>query len=110
MRNILNRSNNASKAICDFSIPYSTDLEVLEAKLPAILTDIYERNRHILLSVPVYMGVQALADSAVVLRFAVDVPEADIYSGARVLNRELFLNMRKLGVESPFPQMDIHKV
>lgn len=110
MRNILNRSNNASKAVCDFSIPYSTDLESLEAKLPDILTDIHERNSHILLSIPAYLGVQELADSALILRFTADVPEADIYSGSRVLNRELFLAMRKIGVESPFPQMDIHKV
>lgn len=110
MRNILNRSNNVSKAVCDFSIPYSTDLESLEMKLPDILTDIHERNRHILLSVPVYNGLQELADSALVLRFTADVPEADIYSGARVLNRELFLAMRKIGVECPFPQMEVRKL
>ena len=110
MRNILNRSNKASKAVCDFSVPYSTDLESLEERLPALLSAIYERNREVLLSAPVYVGVQSLGESALVLRFAADVPEAQIYSGARVLNRELFLAMRKIGVESPYPQLDVHQV
>lgn len=110
MKNILNRSNNASKAVCDFSIPYPTDLEALEAQLPAILEGMHQRNSHVFLSRPVYLGVQELGESAVVLRFAVDVPEADIYSGARVLNRELLLTMRKAGVECPFPQLDVHRM
>ena len=108
MRNILNRSNNSSKAVCDFSIPYSTDLEALEAKLPGILAEIHEHNGAVLLSVPDYLGVQELGASAIVLRFAADVPESEIYAGSRLLNRELFLAMRKLGVECPFPQLDVH--
>ena len=108
MRNILNRSNNSSKAVCDFSIPYSTDLEALKAKLPGILAEIHERNGAVLLSVPDYLGVQELGASAIVLRFAADVPESEIYAGSRLLNRELFLAMRKLGVECPFPQLDVH--
>ena len=59
-------------------------------------------------AVPVYLGVQELADSAVVLRFIVNVDERNIYSGARVLNHDLLLGFRKLGVECPFPQMDVH--
>lgn len=110
MKNILNRSNNASKAVCGFGIPYSTDLEALEEQLPAILEGIHRRNSQVFLQPPVYHGVQTLGDSAVVLRFTVDVPEEEIYSGARVLNRELFLTMRKAGVECPFPKMDVHRV
>ena len=108
MRNILNRSNNSSKAVCDFSIPYSTDLEALGAKLPGILAEIHEHNGAVLLSVPDYLGVQELGASAIVLRFAADVPESEIYAGSRLLNWELFLAMRKLGVECPFPQLDVH--
>lgn len=109
MSNILNRSNNSSRAVCDFAIPYSTDLEALEARLPEMLAGIHQRNSQTFLAEPQYLGVQELGDSAVVLRFVAEVPEAEIYAGTRMLNRELFLQMRKLGVECPFPQVDVHQ-
>ena len=108
MKNILNRSDNSSKAVADFAIPYETDLEKLEAKLPALLTEIYNSNTDMFKSVPTYLGVQELGESAVVLRFVAEVGEKDIYSGARRLNRDLFVGMRKLGVECPFNQLDVH--
>lgn len=108
MKNILNRSDNLSRAVSDIAIPYETDLEALEAKLPQLLEDIFAERKDVMLSAPRYLGVQQLADSSVVLRFVVDVAEKDIYSGARLLNRDLWLGFRKLGVECPFPQMDVH--
>lgn len=108
MRNLLNRSDNLSRTVSDIAIPYDTDLEALEAKLPAMMESIYETNREVFLSAPRYMGVQALGDSAVTLRFVADVAEKDIYNGNRALNRALLLGFRKVGVECPFPQMDVH--
>ena len=108
MKNILNRSDNISRAVSDIAIPYETDLEALEAKLPGLLQEIYEQRESVMRSAPRYLGVQQLADSAVMLRFVVEVAEKDIYTGARVLNRDLWLGLRKLGVECPFPQVDVH--
>ncbi len=108
MKNILNRSDNLSRAISDIAIPYETDLEALEAKLPGLLQEIYERRSDVMSAAPRYLGVQQLADSSVILRFVVEVAEKDIYSGARLLNRDLWLGFRKLGVECPFPQVDVH--
>ena len=90
MKNILNRSSNASLAVSDIDVPYETDLPVLEQKLPAL-------------------GVQTLGSSGVTLRFIAEVPEDKIYSGARLLNRELLLGFKSLGVECPFPQLDLHQ-
>ena len=108
MKNILNRSDNISRAVSDIAIPYETDLEALEAKLPKLMEDIYEARKDVMETAPRYLGVQQLADSSVILRFVVDVAEKDIYTGARVLNRDLWLGFRKLGVECPFPQVDVH--
>ena len=108
MKNILNRSDNVSRAVSDIAIPYETDLETLEEKLPQLMDDILERRKDVMLSAPRYLGVQQLAESSVVLRFVVEVAEKDIYSGARTLNRDLWLGFRKLGVECPFPQVDVH--
>ena len=58
--------------------------------------------------VPQYLGVQALEASGVLLRFVVEVSEKNIYSVTRTLNHDLLLGFRKLGVECPFPQLDVH--
>jgi small conductance mechanosensitive channel len=109
MKNILNRSDNASISVAEFPIPYETDLEALEKHIPEMMQQIYENNQPLMRDVPKYLGVNKLDDSAVILRFTVDVAEADIFMGARALNHDLFINMRKLGVEVPFPQIDVHQ-
>ncbi len=73
-----------------------------------MMDEIYAKHTDMMKTAPKYLGVQALADSAVVLRFVVNVDEKDIYSGARVLNHDLLLGFRKVGVECPFPQVDVH--
>ena len=108
MTNILNRSNMTSRSVSDIAVPYGTDLEKLEAGIPKLMTDILALHPDVMKAEPRYLGVQELADSAVMLRFVVDVEEKDIYSGARILNHDLLLGFRKLGVECPFPQMDVH--
>lgn len=109
MKNVLNRSDNSSKSVTDFPIPYEADLETLEQQIPALLNEIYEKNQPLMLNRPDYLGVNKLDDSAVLLRFTVDVAEGDIYMGARALNHDLYIGMRKLGIEVPFPQVDVHQ-
>ncbi len=108
MQNILNRSNNTSRSISDISIPYPTDLLKLEAGIPGLMQEILAAHPDVIKAEPRYLGVQQLADSGVVLRFVADVEEKDIYSGARILNHDLLLGFRKLGVECPYPQVDVH--
>ena len=108
MKNILNRSDNSSKAVADFSIPYETDLVKLEQKIPGLMAEIFQAHPDVFKSEPKYLGVQALASSSVDLRFVAEVGESDIYSGARILNHDLFVGFRRLGVECPFPQVDVH--
>lgn len=108
MRNILNRSDKPSRSVCDIGIPYGTDIEKLEEQIPGLMQSIYEKRSDTMKKPPEYLGIQALADSAVILRFVVEVSEKDIYSCARIMNRELLLGFRKLGIECPFPQVDVH--
>lgn len=108
MKNILNRSDHASRAVCDIDIPYETDLEALEERIPALLEEIYRQNAGILKSVPAYLGVEKLGASSVVLRFVAEVAEKDLFAAGRVLNRSLWLGLRRLGVECPFQQLDVH--
>ncbi len=108
MKNILNRSDNLSRAVSDISIPYQTDLEKLEKELPKLLETIFQAHTDSMQNVPTYLGVQALEASGIQLRFVVEVSEKQIFNVTRIMNRELLLGFRKLGVECPFPQLDVH--
>lgn len=109
IRNLQNRSRANSVAVSDLSISYDADLEKVEAIIAAELPGIYERNKNVFLDQPQYKGVQALADSAVVLRFIVNVEEASFYGAFRALNRELKLMCDRNGIEIPFNQLVIHQ-
>lgn len=108
MKNILNRSDKVSRSVSDIGVPYETDFVKLESEIPGLMQYIYNNHVDMMKAPPRYLGVQELADSAVVLRFAVDVDEKDIFSGARTLNHDLLLGFKSLGVECPFPQVDVH--
>ena len=109
MKNILNRSDKLSRSISEIAVPYATDLEKLENEIPELMEKIYDKRKDIFKDPPKYLGVQELAESSVILKFVVNVDEKDIYSGARLLNRDLLLGFRSLGVECPFPQVDVHQ-
>lgn len=108
MKNILNRSDNVSVAVSTIDIPYPTDLEALEAKIPSLMEEIYNKHTDVMLTAPKYLGVSELGSSSITLKFIVEVEESNIFSAPRVLNHDLLLGFRKLGVECPYPQLDIH--
>lgn len=109
MRNIINLSNNASSAVCDFPIPYEMKIADAEEKLEQVLTAVQEKYPDVFPVKPEYKGVQQLADSAVLLRIVADVEEKNRFSAARLLNRELKEGMEALGVDCPYNQIVVRK-
>ena len=109
MKDILNRSDHASRSLSDIQVPYETDLPAFEEKLPDMMKAIYEAHKDVMRSEPVYLGVQELGAAGVTLRFVVEVDESDIYKVQRILNRDLLVSFREAGVEVPFPQLDLHQ-
>ena len=108
MKNILNRSNQRSVAVTDVGVSYNTNLEELDKKLEVILADIKKKHADIFIDRVECVGVESLADSSIVLRFIADVEEAKIFSGKRLLNKELKIHFDKENIEIPFPQVDVH--
>ena len=108
MTNILNRSDKLSKSIADIGIAYEENLKDLEEKLPAMMEQIYEHQKEVFESSPVYLGVQELAASAVVLRFSVSVKEEKVFQGNRMLNRELLIAFQEANVKIPYDQVEVH--
>lgn len=109
IRNMQNRSRNASLVISEISMRYEDRIEDVEKVLLPGLQAIYEKHKDLYLTPPRYAGVEALADSAVVLRVVADVKEKDVFAGRRMLNRELKILFDDNNIEIPFPQIVVHR-
>ena len=108
LKNIVNRSNQRSVAVCDVGVSYDTDLEELEKKLEQILSAIKNKHSDIFVDRVEFAGVEALADSGVVLRFIADVKEEDFFRGRRLLHKEIKIAFDKANITIPYPQVDVH--
>lgn len=109
IRNLQNRSRNASLAICEVDVAYSTDLKALETMLPPELARMYEEHLDLYLSAPDYMGVEDLGESGVRLRFSVACAEENVFVAKRRLARDLRVLFAEKDVEIPFPQVVVHQ-
>jgi len=109
LRNILNRSKAASRAVCDIPVSYSADLAEVELVLEKILKSLPEKYPDSFPSGAEYLGVQSLSASSVDLRVCATVREADLYKAIRLINREVKLGFDKAGVEIPFQQVVVHQ-
>lgn len=108
IRNIQNRSEHTSLAVCDIGISYDTDIPAAEEVVNRTLDRMWEQNDGTLLKHPTLGGVQMLGDSAVVLRVFASVEEKNVFSVQRRLNRELKLAFDENNIEIPLPQVVIH--
>ncbi len=108
IKNIINRSERSSVAVTTVGIHYAMNIEEVEKKIPDILNKIKERNRDVFIGEVNYLGVEELADSSVTLKFTAEVEEKNIFTGRRLLNREIKALFDDAGIEIAFPQMDVH--
>lgn len=109
IRNLQNRSRNASLAICEVDVAYDTDLKALEKMLPPELARMFEEHPDLYLAAPDYMGVEDLGESGVRLRFAVSCREENFFVAKRRLARDIRVLFAEKGVEIPFPQVVVHQ-
>ena len=110
IRNIQNRSRKMSVVACDVGTSYAADIRDLEKVILPALQGMYDRNVDVFAGVPVYAGVQELADSSVVVRIAVDVKEENYFAARRRLNREIKILFDENNIEIPFNQLDVHTI
>ena len=109
IRNFQNRSRNISVALAEVSVSYSTNIIELEEILKENLPLMYEKHSDIYLEVPRLLGVNSLADSGVILKFAVNVKEENVFTAQRQMLRDLKILFDETGIEIPFPQVVVHK-
>ena len=108
IKNIINRSERSAVAVTTVGIHYNSDIDEVEKKLPDILANIKARNGEVFIGDVSYLGVEELADSSVTLKFTAEVEEKNIFTGRRLLNREIKALFDKAGIEIAFPQVDVH--
>ena len=89
LKNVINLSNRKSNAVCDIMISYDTDLEELRETLKKMLPEIHKKHENVFKGEIRYLGVEALEQIGMKLRFCVEVDEKEIFSGRRILNEEL---------------------
>jgi small conductance mechanosensitive channel len=109
IREIVNLSDDLSFAISEISVEYSADIdhveEIIKASFPSIKEIIPQ-----IIEGPKYDGVEALGDSAVIVRVIAHCEEKDRIYVRRALNKELKKVLDKNGINIPFPQLVIHQV
>jgi len=74
-----------------------------------LLPGILAKYPDVFLEEPKYLGVQNLGESGVELKVIGKVNEKDIFSAARLLNREIKIGFDKAGIEIPFNQIVVHQ-
>lgn len=109
IRNLINRSNDSSFAVCDIGIPYQGYLLRAEEKLAEVLPALHQEQPDLFQAVPRYLGVQQLdnENDAVILRISAKVAERDIYSAQRMLNRTLLLAFEEVGIPNPVAELKV---
>jgi len=108
VKNLINASTKLSVAICDISVEYGEDLQKIETITKPFLEKLIKKHPDFVYEIPVYLGVQSLGDSAVILRFAAKTSEDKKLQLQRILNKELKELFDKHKIESPYPQIVIH--
>lgn len=107
LKNIINRSNQKSTAVCDIGIAYETDLEEFDKLVIKIIDEITDRNPEVFKSGIKYLGVQELGDFSITLRFAAEAEENKVFATRRLLNKELKTAFDRHNVSIPFPQIQV---
>lgn len=99
LSNVVNRSVNASFAVTDIMVSYEMDLEELEKNLNVILVEIEKKYDNLFRGKIKYLGVEALEAVGMKLRFCVELDEKNLFTGKRILNRELKIAFDKNNIK-----------
>lgn len=108
IRTLINMTSKLSTAVCDVSIGYAEDIEKVEKVLAEHLAEIKAKCPAIV-NGPSYVGVQSLAESAVVIRIIAECNETMRYQVQRDINREIKIILDRNGIEIPYPQIVVHE-
>ena len=104
IKNVINYSVYPSYTAIKIAVDYDTDLQelekIIEREKPTI-----KKNLPTMIGDLMYLGVDELADSAVILKFQAACSNQYDLRMKRALNREIKLMFDRNGIKVPFPQV-----
>ncbi len=101
VRNIINLSTDSSRAICDIPIPYEVDIDGAETVIDQLCQELMQEHPEVFGKQPECVGVQTLANNAVVMRVVAYVDEESRFSAARLINKKMKTGLEKAGIPLP---------
>lgn len=107
INNLINYSKSNSLAITTIGISYESSIILAENVLEETFKEISKNP--MVIDGPYNLGVDELADSAVIFKIIAHAKEEDKYALKRLINREVKLAFDEAGISIPFPQMVIHQ-
>lgn len=96
IRNFINRSSIASKAVCDIVISNKYTLEVIDKAFIEASNSI--KSKYQLISEPKYKGIQMIEEESLTVRIEANVKEEDLYDAQRLMNREIKMALQNNGI------------
>ena len=103
---MVNLTNSLSLAIVELAIPYEENIKRTESLLLEHIKGMKDAIPAIVEG-PYYKGVEALGDSAVILKIIAKVKEDDRFQVTRDMNRDLYLFLNDNQIVVPYPQVTI---
>lgn len=102
---VINYSKAINLALIDIPVSYDSNIEKVKIILDNLCFDL--RKKYSLNEVEC-VGVQDLADSAIVFRITASSKKLDKFEVARLVRKEVILELEKSKIEIPYQQVVIH--
>lgn len=105
---VINHSVSNGQAVLDIGIAYEADLDKAISVLQKVASEAFNQYDDIL-QVPQVLGVQELADSAVVIRMIAEVSPLQQWHIKRELRRLIKLTFDRENIEIPYSKMMVYQ-
>lgn len=105
---LINNTKELSVAVITCSVDYAIPMERVEAVIDANLQYMHDQIPQIIEG-PTYLGVDALADSGVVVKLIAKCTEMDKFAVQRAMNREIKVIFDANDITIPFPQVTLNQ-
>ena len=108
IQKVINHSISNGQALLDISVAYEADLDRVIGVLETVAAQAFEQDEHII-EMPKVLGVQELADSAVIVRMTAEVTPLEQWRIQRDLRRLIKLAFDREKIEIPYSKMVVYQ-
>ena len=109
IRRVANKSQEWARTVLDIEVSYDTDLPHAMQVIKRVANGVWEEapDNATILEEPEIWGVEALADSAIVIRLVMKVEPSEQWATARLVRGRIKEAFDAEGIRIPFPQQTV---